>query len=84
MSKTKYEKVILTREDAIERLLEANADYYYQDPHQAVENYLSILKSGLKGYDQMNNIELIQELEGSVFYGVNVEITIKKEIGDGQ
>ncbi len=78
------EKVVLTREEAIDRLLECWADFYNQDPHQVVENILSIYKSGTKGYDKMTSIELIQELEGSVFYGENVEITIRKEIGDGE
>lgn len=78
------EKVVMTREEAIDRLLETWADYYHQDPHQAVENLLSAYKSGLKGYEKMTSIELIQELEGSTFYGENVEITIRKEIGDGE
>jgi hypothetical protein len=79
-----FEKHTFTREQAIERLMETNADFYWQDPHQAVENYLAVLRTGLKGYDKMTNIELIQELEGSTFYGEDVEITIKKEIGDGE
>ncbi len=78
------EKVVMTREEAIDRLLKTWADYYWDDPHQAVENILSIYKSGLKGYDKMTSIELIQELEGSTFYGDDVEITIRKEIGDGE
>lgn len=78
------EKVVMTREEAIDRLLETWADYYNQDPHQAIENLMSAYKSGLKGYEKMTSIELIQELEGSVFYGENVEITIRKEIGDGE
>ncbi len=77
-------KVVMTREEAIDRLLETWAEYYSDDPHQAVENILSIYKSGLKGYDKMTSIELIQELEGSTFYGDDVEITIRKEIGDGE
>jgi hypothetical protein len=79
-----FEKHTFTREQAIERLMETNADFYWQDPHQAVENYLAVLRTGLKGYDKMTSIELIQELEGSTFYGEDVEITIRKEIGDGE
>lgn len=78
------EKVVMTRKEAIDRLLECWADFYNQDPHQAVENILSIYESGTKGYDKMTSIELIQELENSVFYGEYVEITIRKEIGDGE
>lgn len=78
------EKVVMTREEAIDHLLKTWAEYYWDDPREAVENLLSAYKSGLKGYEQMTSIELIQELEGSVFYGENVEITIRKEIGDGE
>lgn len=77
-----FEKHVFTRAQAIERLMETQAEYYHQDPHQAVENYLACLESGHKGYCQMTNIELIQELEGSTFYGENVEITIKKDRGN--
>jgi len=79
-----FEKVVMTREEAIDRLLDTWADFYRQDPHQAIENILSIYKSGLKGYEKMTSIELIRELEGSTFYGEDVEITIRKEIGDGE
>ncbi len=78
-----FEKHVFTREQAIERLMETQADFYWQDPHQAVETVLALIKSGLKGYDNMNNIELIQELEGSTFYGEDVEITIKQENKNG-
>jgi hypothetical protein len=79
-----FKVLTFTREQAIEQLMETNANFYWQDPHQAVENYLAVLRTGLKGYDKMTSIELIQELEGSTFYGENVEITIRKEIGDGE
>ena len=79
-----FKVLTFTREEAIERLMETNASYYWDDPHQAVENYLAVLRTGLKGYDKMTNIELIQELEGSTFYCEDVEITIRKEIGDGE
>jgi hypothetical protein len=80
----KTKKVVMTREEAIDRLLECWADYYSDDPHQAFENIMEIYENGMKGYRHMTSIELIQELEGSVFYGENVEITIRKEIGDGE
>jgi hypothetical protein len=77
-------KVVMTREKAIDSLMECWFNYYSDDPHQAFENIMKIYENGMKGYRNMTNIELIQELEGSVFYGENVEITIRKEIGDGE
>lgn len=78
-----FKRIVLTREEAIEKLMETQADFYWQDLHQAVETVLALMQSGLKGYDNMNNIELIQELEGSTFYGEDVEITIKQENKNG-
>ena len=75
-------KVKMTRDFAINSLLECWSEYYSDDPHQAVENLLILYKEGTKGYDKMTNIELIQELEGSVFYGEDVEITIVSEKGE--
>ena len=75
-------KVKMTREFAIDSLVECWSEYYSDDPHQAVENLLILYKGGTKGYDQMTNIELIQELEGSVFYGDQVEITIVSKKGE--
>ena len=72
-------KIKMTREFAINSLLECWAEFYSDDPKEAVEELIDKMKKGLKGYDQMNNIELIQELADVVFYGEDVEITVVSE-----
>jgi hypothetical protein len=69
-------KVKMTREFAIESLIDCWAEFYSDDHKEAIDELLNIFKKGRKGFDQMTNIELIQELEGSVFYGETVEITL--------
>lgn len=76
-------KVKMTREFAIDSILSQWKDFYDDDPSEAIDRLLEIQRKGIRGLDQMTNIELVQELEGSVFYGENVdEITIFSKEGE--
>lgn len=76
-------KVKMTREFAINSILEQWKDMYSDDPSDAIDRLLEIQRKGIRGLDQMTNIELVQELEESVFYGEIVdELTIVSEKGE--
>jgi hypothetical protein len=76
-------KVKMTREFAIDSILSQWKDLYDDDPTEAIQRLLEIQRKGIRGLDQMTNIELVQELEGSVFYGEIVdEITIVSAKGE--
>ena len=69
-------KVKMDRALAIQSLQEVWFGFYSDDPKEALEALIKGMTKGIIGWNDMTNDQLEQELEGSVFYGENVEITV--------
>ncbi len=78
-------KVSIKRSEAIEQIAQSVADDLANNSRSSIAGIIAeLLIDGSYGYKNMLNMELIRELEGSVFYGQNVEITIINDLPVGE
>jgi len=78
-------KVSIKRSEAIEQIVQLIAEDLASNSKSTIAGMIAeLLINGSYGYKNKLNMELIQELEGSVFYGQNVEITIINDLPVGE
>jgi hypothetical protein len=78
-------KVSINRSEAIQQIADLIAEDISGHSRGTIASMVAdLLINGHQGYKNMLNLELIQELEGSVFYGQDVEITVVNDLEVGK
>lgn len=78
-------KTEMMRSEAIQEMAALIAEDIANNSRSTIQEKIAdLLIHGHVGYKNMLNIELIRELEGSVFYGQNVEITVINDLPVGE